>query len=56
MTPSRPLRAALATLACLASLGVVFRGQLADGFALLIGDRHDGVIALAIMEHWSNLL
>ncbi|MBY0329444.1 MAG: hypothetical protein K2X49_02080 [Acetobacteraceae bacterium] len=56
MTLSRPWRAALATLACLASLGVFFRGQLADGFALLIGDRHDGVIALAIMEHWSNLL
>lgn len=51
-----PRRALLATLACLACLAVFFRGQLADGFTLLIGDRHDGVIALSIMEHWANLL
>ncbi|MBX9700505.1 MAG: hypothetical protein K2X74_13785, partial [Acetobacteraceae bacterium] len=50
------LRAGLGLLACLACLAVFFRGQLADGFTLLIGDRHDGVIALAIMEHWGNWL
>jgi hypothetical protein len=32
-----------------------FRGQLGDGFTLLFGDRHDGVIALSIMEHWANV-
>ncbi len=56
MTLSRPLRAALAALVCLACLGLFFRGQIADGFTLLIGDRHDAVIALSIMEHWANLL
>ncbi len=57
MTPSPPLRRALLLLgACLLCLAVFFRGQLADGFTLLLGDRHDGVIALAIMQHWGNWL
>jgi hypothetical protein len=56
MSPSRPLRALLGMLACLACLAVFFRGQIADGFTLLIGDRHDAVIALSIMEHWSSWL
>jgi hypothetical protein len=49
-------RALIGTLVCLASLALLFRGQIADGFTLLLGDRHDAVIALAIMEHWSALL
>ncbi len=56
MRLSPVLRGVLGTLACLACLAVFFRGQLADGFTLLIGDRHDGVIALAIMEHWGTWL
>ncbi len=56
MRLSPVLRGVLGTLACLACLAVFFRGQIADGFTLLIGDRHDGVIALAIMEHWGNWL
>jgi hypothetical protein len=55
MNLSLPLRAALFTAALCASLAVFFRGQLGDGFSLLLGDRHDGVIALAIMEHWANV-
>jgi len=53
-----PVRAQLpiACLAGLACLAVFFRGQLGDGFTLLLGDRHDGVIALAILEHWWNVL
>ncbi|WP_149536942.1 hypothetical protein [Siccirubricoccus phaeus] len=38
------------------SLILFFRHQLADGFTLLLGDRHDAVIALSIMEHWWNVL
>ncbi|MFN3449264.1 MAG: hypothetical protein ACK44F_11255, partial [Roseococcus sp.] len=56
MTLSPPLRAALFLAALCASLAVFFRGQIGDGFTLLLGDRHDGVIALAIMEHWANVL
>jgi hypothetical protein len=55
--PSSPLlRAVLALGACALCLAVFFRGQIADGFTLLLGDRHDGVIALAVMEHWANWL
>jgi len=39
-----------------ACLAVFFRHQLADGFTLLNGDRHDGLIALALLEHWWNVL
>jgi hypothetical protein len=55
-TLSRPAEAALVLLACAAALAVFFRGQIAEGFTLLIGDRHDGVIALSILEHWANWL
>jgi hypothetical protein len=48
-----PLLPWLAGAACLA---VFFRHQLADGFTLLNGDRHDGLIALAVLEHWWNVL
>jgi hypothetical protein len=54
--PSPGFGALLGAAACLACLAVFFRGQIADGFTLLIGDRHDAVIALAIMEHWANWL
>ncbi len=46
----------LVALACSACLAVFFRGQLLDGFTLLLGDRYDGVIRLAILEHWRNVL
>src|SRR3954469_5421148 len=51
-----PARALAATLACLLCLGFFFRGQIGNGFTLLLGDRHDGVIALSILEHWHNVL
>jgi hypothetical protein len=46
----------LVALACAACLAVFFRGQLMDGFTMLLGDRHDGVIQLSILEHWRNVL
>ncbi len=52
---SLPARCSLALLAGALTLLFFFRGQVADGFVLLFGDRHDGVIALAIMEHWANV-
>ncbi|HYZ34758.1 MAG TPA: hypothetical protein VE684_21045, partial [Crenalkalicoccus sp.] len=51
-----PLRALLVALAASACTAVVFRAQIAGGFALLFGDRHDGAIALAIIEHWRHVL
>jgi hypothetical protein len=50
------LRGMVLALACAACVGVFFRNQIADGFTLLLGDRHDAVIALSIMEHWRNVL
>jgi hypothetical protein len=46
----------LVTLAGTLCLAVFFRVQLLNGFTLLFGDRHDGVIELAILEHWRNFL
>ncbi|MBD0273840.1 MAG: hypothetical protein ICV73_18170, partial [Acetobacteraceae bacterium] len=50
------LRAAALALACAACVAVFFRNQIANGFTLLLGDRHDAVIALSILEHWRNVL
>lgn len=54
--PPSVLRAAVLSLACALCVAVFFRNQLANGFTLLLGDRHDAVIALSIMEHWRNVL
>jgi hypothetical protein len=50
------LRAAVLMLACALCVGAFFRNQIANGFTLLLGDRHDAVIALSILEHWRNVL
>ncbi|RAI60287.1 hypothetical protein [Roseicella frigidaeris] len=52
----RPGRFLAATLCGALCLAFFFRNQLGNGFTLLLGDRHDGVIALSILEHWFNLL
>lgn len=49
------LRGTALALACALCVGVFFRHQLANGFTLLLGDRHDAVIALSILEHWRNV-
>lgn len=57
MPTRRPAaEAAAVVLAMLLCLAVFFRSQLADGFTLLLGDRHDAVIQLSILEHWRNVL
>ena len=38
------------------SVAVFFRHQIAGGFALLTGDRADGLIETALLEHWFNVL
>ncbi|GAA0597022.1 hypothetical protein GCM10009416_39140 [Craurococcus roseus] len=54
--PPALLRGAVLGLACALCVGLFFRNQIANGFTLLLGDRHDAVIALSIMEHWRNVL
>ncbi len=39
----------------LISLGIVFRPQIVSQFDFLFGDRYDGMIELAILEHWFNV-
>jgi hypothetical protein len=56
MPASRATRCALAVAAGLLSVAVFFRTEIANHFTLLNGDRYDAVIAIAILEHWSNLL
>src|SRR3712207_3354775 len=55
VAPSAP-RAVVLALACAVCVGIFFRNQIANGFTLLLGDRHDAVIALSILEHWRNVL
>jgi len=40
------------------ALAVAFceRTQIGNGFTVLLGDRYDAVIELAILEHWRNVL
>src|SRR5262245_8785777 len=33
-----------------------FRLQISNGFSVLFGDRYDGVIIVAILEHWFNVV
>jgi hypothetical protein len=37
-------------------IGLVFRQQIHNGFTLLSSDRYDGVILVALLEHWFNVL
>lgn len=54
---TKPQREALlVALAAALCVAVFFRAQIGNGFTLLLGDRHDGVIELAILEHWRNVL
>lgn len=50
------VRGVVLGLACALCVGLFFRNQIANGFTLLLGDRHDAVIALSILEHWRNVL
>lgn len=47
---------ALVCLVGLVSVGVFFRHQIGGGFALLTGNRTDGLIETALLEHWFNVL
>ncbi|MRW89502.1 hypothetical protein GJ699_05850 [Duganella sp. FT80W] len=55
-TPSRHQRAHtwIALAVALLVVGVFFRQQLLNHFAYLSGDRYDGVIQVALLEHWYN--
>ena len=49
-------RAAIVALLCVVSVGFFFRTQILNGFSVLFGDRYDGVIEIAILEHWYDVL
>ncbi len=49
-------RAAIVVLLCIVSVGIFFRTQILNGFSVLFGDRYDGVIEIAILEHWYDVL
>ena len=50
------IRRVFVGLAGLLAVAFFFRNQIGNGFTLLLGDRHDAVIELAILEHWANVL
>jgi hypothetical protein len=47
--------AALVALCCALSVAFFFRFQIANGFTMLFSDRTDGIIEIAILEHWYNV-
>ncbi len=56
MAARRALRLFLLLAACALSVAFFFRYQIGNGFTLLLGDRHDAVIEISILEHWYNVL
>lgn len=50
------LRLMLMLIGCSASVAFFFRYQIGNGFTLLFADRYDGLIELAIVQHWYNAL
>lgn len=52
----RSARSAFVVLCCAGSVALFFRYQIANGFTRLFSDRFDGMIAIAILEHWYNVL
>lgn len=49
-------RHALVAILCLASIAWVFRDALHGGLHILYGDSYDGVIEVAILEHWHRVV
>ena len=56
MASHKTVRFFLALVTGIVSLAFLFRYQLTSGFNDLFGDPYDGHIAIAIMEHWKNVL
>ncbi len=57
MIPQRPMRRALVlALAAGLALAIFFHVQIGNGFTVLFSDRNDGVIQVAILEHWYNVV
>ncbi|MGA7966488.1 MAG: hypothetical protein WCB49_11480, partial [Gammaproteobacteria bacterium] len=51
----RGLRLVIVALVAALSVGFFFRTQLLNYFSVLFGDRYDGVIIVALEEHWYNV-
>ncbi len=54
--PGRIRRLLLPITAYLTAMALFFRVPIASGFDLGFGDRGDGIIEIAILEHWHNVL
>jgi hypothetical protein len=52
----RAARAAIVVAIGGLAVAVFFRAQIQNHFTLLFGDRYDGVIVVALLEHWHNVL
>lgn len=50
-----PGRALLIAIVCAMSVALFFRYQIANGFTVLFTNRYDGMIVVAIQEHWYNV-
>lgn len=48
--------AALAGLGLAVSLAIFFHAQILNRFTVLFGDRYDGVIEVALLQHWFDVL
>lgn len=48
-------RFCLVAACCLLSVSFFFRYQILNGFTVLFADRFDGMIVMAILEHWYNV-
>jgi len=49
-------RAAAILFCCCAAVAAFFRYQIADGFTRLFSDSYDGMLELALLDHWDNVL
>lgn len=53
--PHRSRQTLIAFAVCVLAVGFFFRQQIANQFTFLSGDRYDGVIVVALVEHWFNV-
>ena len=49
-------RMSLVSICCFLTVAIFFRYQIGNGFTTLFTDRFDGMIEIAIQEHWYNVL
>lgn len=50
------LRAVVLIVACALAVALFFHVQILNGFTFLFSDRNDGVIQVAVLEHWYDVV